>query len=260
MRSALIGVGVLALALAVGFFFQMSWAVAWWPWPSSRLSHIFIASVLAAAGVPVIWIGWSREWAAMAAGALELSVTYLAMAVFSFHTYLQDDSRRPILLYAIACSVLGAVCVALFAWSRRIPFKDQRRLPAGVRVSFLVFILILVMAGGALVMREPGIFPWRLGPEQSMLFGWVFLGAAVYFGFSLVRPLWANGRGQLMGFLAYDVVLIGPFLRHFGTVDPALWINLVVYTTVLAYSALVASYYLFIHPATRTTLRVSPSR
>ncbi|MBP7661092.1 MAG: hypothetical protein KA778_13885, partial [Burkholderiaceae bacterium] len=109
MRSTLIGVGVIALALAVGFFFQMSWAVAWWPWPSSRLSHIFIASVLAAAGVPVIWIGWSREWAAMAAGALELSVTYLAMAVFSFHTYLQDDSRRPILLYAIACSVLGAV-------------------------------------------------------------------------------------------------------------------------------------------------------
>ena len=82
----------------------------------------------------------------------------------------------------------------------------------------------------------------------------------MYFGFSLVRPLWANGRGQLMGFLAYDLVLIGPFLRHFGTVDPALWINLVVYTTVLAYSALVASYYLFIHPATRTTLRVSPSR
>ena len=67
-----------------------------------------------------------------------------------------------------------------------------------------------------------------------MLYSWVFLGAAVYFGSSLIRPLWANGRGQLMGFLAYDLVLIGPFLRHFGKVDPALWINLVVYTTVLA--------------------------
>ena len=129
-----------------------------------------------------------------------------------------------------------------------------------MRVSFLVFILILVVAGGTLVMQRPGVFPWRLGPEQSVLYGWIFLGAACYFLGALIRPLWANARGQLLGFLAYDLVLIGPFLRHFGTVDPALWINLVIYTTVLAYSALVASYYLFIHPATRVTLRVSPPR
>lgn len=255
MRAILIGVGVIALGLAAGFFFQMPWAVELWPWPSSRLSHIFIASILAASGVPVLWIGWSREWAAIAAGALDLSVTYLGMAVFSLHTYWQDDSRRPILHYGIACLALAALCVALYAWSRRIPFKDRRSLPAGVRVSFGVFSTILVLAGGTLVMQRSGVFPWRLGPEQSALYGWIFLGAAAYFLSSLIHPSWANARGQLLGFLAYDLVLIGPFLRHFSAVDPALWINLVVYTTVLVYSALVALYYLFVHPATRVALR-----
>ena len=255
MRAILIAFGVTALGLAAGFFLQLPWAVELWPWPRSRQSHIFIASILAASGVPVLWIGWSREWAAIAAGALDLSVTYLGMAGFSLHTYWQDDSRLPILHCAIACLVLAVTCLALYGWSRRIPFKDQRRLPAGVRVSFLVFILILVVAGGTLVMQRPGVFPWRLGPEQSVLYGWIFLGAACYFLGALIRPLWANARGQLLGFLAYDLVLIGPFLRHFGTVDPALWINLVIYTTVLAYSGLVAVYYLFVHPATRATLR-----
>ena len=255
MRAILIAIGLIALGLAAGFFFQMPWAIEFWPWPGSRLSNIFIASILAASAVPVLWIGWSREWAAIAAGALDLSVSYLGMAAFSLHTYWQDDSRRPILHYGLACLMLAGVCVALFAWSRRIPFKDRRSLPAGVRVSFLVFSIILVVAGGTLVMQRPGVFPWRLGPEQSVLYGCLFLGAAVYFVSTLMRPLWANARGQLLGFLAYDLVLIGPFLRHFSAVDPALWINLVVYTTVLAYSALVAVYYLFIHPATRASLR-----
>jgi hypothetical protein len=250
-RAGLVVAGLLSLVLAAGFFFQMPWAVVLWPWPSSRLSHIFIASILAASGVPVLWIAWSGERAAMAAGALNLSITYFGMAGFSLHTYSLDVSRRPILHYALACLLLAGVCAALFLWSRRMPFKDSRRLPAGVKVSFAVFTTILVVAGAALVMERPGIFPWRLGPEQSVLYGWIFLGAATYFLSSLARPLWANARGQLLGFLAYDLVLIEPFLRHFETVDPALWVNLVVYTAVLAYSGLVAVYYLFIHPETR---------
>ena len=255
LRATLIGFGLLALAMAAGFFFQVSWVIEQWPWPGSRLSHIFIASILTASAVPVLWIGWSCEWAAIAAGALDLSVTYLGMAVFSLHTYSQDDRRQPILHFGLACLVLAGLCMALFAWSRQIPFKDRRPLPAGVRVSFAVFVIILVASGGALVMSRPGVFPWRLGPDQSVLYGCIFLGAAVYFVSSMFWPLWANARGQLMGFLAYDLVLIVPFLRHFGAVDPALWINLVIYTTVLVYSGLVAAYYLFVHPATRVAQR-----
>jgi hypothetical protein len=84
-----------------------------------------------------------------------------------------------------------------------------------------------------------------------VLYGWIFLGAACYFLYALINPKWANAQGQLLGFLAYDVVLIAPFLNHFTTVDPRLWINLVIYTGVIIYSGLLAAYYLLLNKATR---------
>ncbi|MEA3155438.1 MAG: hypothetical protein QOK44_3027, partial [Betaproteobacteria bacterium] len=56
---------------------------------------------------------------------------------------------------------------------------------------------------------------------------------------------------QLLGFLAYDLVLIVPFIQHFKTVRPDLWINLVIYVAVIAYSGGLAMYYLFLKRETR---------
>jgi hypothetical protein len=206
---------------------------------------------LAASAVPVLWIGLSGELAAIAGGAINLCLTYLGMAAFSFQVYFQDTDRRPILLYAIVCIALALLCFGLVFWARRIRFRDTRPLPFGVRVSFIAFLIILVLVGGALVLRTANIFPWRLSPEQSVLYGWIFLGAACYFLYALVNPKWGNAQGQLLGFLAYDVVLIVPFLNHFATVDPRLRINLVIYTGVVIYSGLMAAYYLILNKATR---------
>ena len=41
----------------------------------------------------------------------------------------------------------------------------------------------------------------------------IFLGSAIYFAYGLQRPVWGNAKGQLLGFLAYDLVLIVPFVR-----------------------------------------------
>jgi hypothetical protein len=251
VRYSFIATSVVALVLAAGFFFQLPWATGLWPWPTSRLSNIFIASILAASAVPVLWIGLSGELAAITGGAINLCLTYLGMAAFSFHTYSLDTARRPILLYGIACIALAALCFGLIFWSRRISFRDTRPLPRGVRVSFVAFLIILILVGSALVLHMANIFPWRLGPEQSVLYGWIFLGAACYFLYALINPKWPNAQGQLLGFLAYDVVLIVPFLNHFATVDPRLWINLVVYTGVIVYSGLLAIYYLLLDKATR---------
>ena len=57
--------------------------------------------------------------------------------------------------------------------------------------------------------------------------------------------------GQLLSFLAYDLVLIVPFLSLFKTVQTEYLIGLIVYVTVLNYSGALAVYYLFIHPQTR---------
>ena len=246
VRCALVATGAAALALAAGFFFQMDSAVGLWPWPTSRLSNIFIASILAASGVPVLWIGISGELAAITAGAINLFVANAGMAAFAFVVHSEGPGREPILIYAVVCTVSALVCLALALWSRRIPFREAAPSPIGVRASFAAFIVILTLVGGALVLQLGNMFPWKLGREQSVLYGWIFLGAACYFAYALLVPRWGNARGQLMGFLAYDVVLIAPFVQHFARVDPALRINLIVYVTVLVYSGALAICYLFI--------------
>jgi hypothetical protein len=119
-----------------------------------------------------------------------------------------------------------------------------------VRISFGIFIASLFLAGGALIFRAP-IFPWLLNPDTSVVFGCIFLGDAFYFLYGLLRPRWHNAMGQLLSFLAYDLVLIVPYLKLFQTVKPEHLLNLGVYVAVLLYSGAIAVYYLFIHPKTR---------
>ncbi|MEZ4768041.1 MAG: hypothetical protein R2844_06385 [Caldilineales bacterium] len=252
LRYLLVALGAAGLLGAVAFFAQAPWITGLWPWPSyGRLSSIFVASILAAAAAPVLWIGLSGELAAITGGALNFLVTYGGMAAYAAGVYLADTSRRPILLFTVFCIAAAALCLALLLWARRLAFRDVRPTPRAVRVSFAVFIVVLLLAGGSLVLKTQRIFPWSLSVQQSVLYGWIFVGAAFYFLYGVIRPVWGNAVGQLLGFLAYDLVLIVPFLRHFATVSPELRINLTVYTAVLIYSGLLAMYFLFVYRSTR---------
>ncbi|GEL19456.1 hypothetical protein [Pseudonocardia asaccharolytica] len=83
------------------------------------------------------------------------------------------------------------------------------------------------------------------------MYGLAFVGMGVYFGYALRRPTWVHARGQLLGFLAYDAVLIGPFLHGFSVVRPEYLPRLVVATAIVVGSAALAVYYLLLHPPTR---------
>jgi len=119
-----------------------------------------------------------------------------------------------------------------------------------VRVSFGIFVATLLLAGTALILRMP-IFPWDLNPDSSVVFGCIFLGDAFYFIYALLRPYWGNAFGQLLSFLAYDLVLIVPFLQLLESVKPGHMQSLIVYIVVLIYSGGLAVYYLFLNPQTR---------
>ena len=95
------------------------------------------------------------------------------------------------------------------------------------------------------------VFPWDLNPDSSVVFGCIFLGDAFYFLYALLRPRWGNAFGQLLSFLAYDLVLIVPFVLLIDTVKPDRIFGLIVYITVLLYSGGLAVYYLLIDPQTR---------
>ena len=245
-------IGTVSIVIAIGMFLQMPWATQVWPLQSGRLSNIFISSILAAIGAPIVWISLSREIRAAAGGAVNLLVINLGFAISAF-TYFARDGQTPLLVFGIISVAMVLLCIGLFIYSQPKPFADTRPIPGLVRISFIVFAVNLLVTGIALLLRRPNTFPWPLSDENSVMYGWIFLGAMCYFLYALIYPVWGNARGQLIGFLIYDLFLIVPFLFHFQTVQPEMLASLIIYTTVVSYSGLLAAYFLFVHPATRFT-------
>jgi hypothetical protein len=249
-RYILIAFGVLNLVMAVGFFWQLPWATALWPWPDSRLSYIFLASIAAAIGAPTLWLALSEEYGALRGGLVNLGLIGVGMATAGFSVYAAEGNAGALAL-ALGGLVLLAVNAGLFLVMRRYPLRDPRPTPGPVRVSFMVYTAALVGVGVALVLGGQ-VFPWPLKPASALVFGSAFLGAACYFAYGVLQPRWHNARGQLWAFLAYDLVLILPFLAHFATVQSGHLLSLIIYIVVLVQSGGLAVYYLFINPQTRS--------
>jgi hypothetical protein len=250
LRWILILIGRISVVVAIGFFIQAPSFTQLWPLQSSRLSNIFLSSIFAAIGCPIIWIGLSGERRAMAGGALNLLVTNAGFAISTF-CFFSQSHQLPLLTFGIISTVMVVVTGFLIYYSRSQEFTNTHPLPWLIRVSFIIFAVTLLLVAIALIAQRPNTFPWPLSGENSIMYGWIFLGAMCYFLYAIYSPVWSNARGQLIGFLAYDLILIGPFLAHFQTVKPEMLLSLIIYTTVVSYSGLLAIYYLFIHPITR---------
>ncbi|MGB8646104.1 MAG: hypothetical protein WCF84_12765 [Anaerolineae bacterium] len=248
LRYAILIGGALSLATGLGFAFQVPIVTAMWPWPDGRLSYLFIGSILAAVSVAMLWIGWTGELGALPAGSLNVLVIAATTTLYFF--YLSTNSHPELMPYGLAGIVSVIASAAAFFWSQKIPLGDERPTPLLVRISFGIFIIALALAGGALVLRSP-IFPWAVKPDSSVIFGCIFLGDAFYFLYGLLKPRWHNALGQLLSFLAYDLVLIVPFLMLFGAIKPEYMLSLIIYVAVLVYSGAVSIYFLFIDKQTR---------
>ena len=240
--------GILVLALAFGFVFQLPFAIQLWPWPDAPLSYLFVGAILAAIGAAAIWIGWTGELAALRAGALNVFVIALTSGLYFLKLAVEEDPH--LFVYAGSAALAALLSAFVFSWSRRIPFRVSLPTPMLVRVSFALFILALTLSGAALILRLP-IFLSDLYDDSSVIFGCIFIGDAFYFLYGLFVPNWHNAKGQLFSFLAYDLVLIGPLLAMFGTMQKQYEMSLVAYVAVLAYSGAIAVYYLFLNSRTR---------
>jgi hypothetical protein len=251
MRYFLLLVCAVQLFFAVAFFLQWPVAVNLWPFQGTTpLTFIFISSIFAAAAASTLWAAATKNYGALAGIALDYLTILAPVAILSFQ--LGNAGGDPKMIsYAIAC-VFGALFgLGLFLWSIRFPISPVLPLPGLVRWSFVIFIIALLIVGGRLVLQITETIPWKITPDIAVIMGWMFLGAAVYFVYSLLRPSWLNAAGQLMGFLAYDVVLIVPFLTRLPSVPQENRLGLTVYTGVVIYSGLLAIYYLFLHKPTR---------
>jgi hypothetical protein len=243
---------VTALVLAVvglGFALQIPFFTGMWPLPdTSPLSLAFIGSIFCAAAASTLWSLYAGENGSFAGIFLDAIVIFAPLAVYLL---VIANGNSAIITFAVSLLVMLLFGILGFLWSLRFPLKDKRPLPLPVRVMFAVVVVVLILVGGALVVQVPNVLPWRVTPDGSVAYGWMFLGASSYFAYGLLRPSWMNGGGQLAGFLAYDLVLILPLVNHFSRVAPQHLTNLIIYVAVITLSALLAIYYLFVREETR---------
>lgn len=251
VRVLLFVVSAFQLLFALGLFFQLPFLTNAWPYPGTTpLTFIFLASIFAAAAASTAWVAWSEQWGALVGIALDYILILAPLAVYSWQGGVQTGNGA-VTGYALIC--VGGVLFGgwLLWWSRRFALDRSIPMPRLVRWSFLLFVVLLVTVSVQLILQRPNVIPWMITPELSVVIGWMFMGAAGYFGYGLFRPVWANAAGQLMGFLAYDLVLIGPFLTRITTTAPEFQIGLWLYTGVVLYSGIMAFYFLFMYPPTR---------
>jgi hypothetical protein len=249
---------VQALA-ALGFVLQVPLVVDVWPFPgASALSNAFIGSIFLAGAASTAWCLWVRSDRAVAGISLDYIAIFVPSAVFAF-LEVARGAGTGVAAFGVSCVIGSIVGLGLLRWSLRFRWRDPRRIAMPVRVVFAVFIVSLVITGGRLVVQAPNVMPWQVTPELSTLFGLMFLGAAAYFTYSLVDPHLENMGGQLAGFLAYDLVLIVPFLVRLPTIEERFRLGLIAYVVVLVVSGALAIWALFLHPDTRIWPRPKPS-
>ena len=250
LRLGLLAAALLSVILATSYALQLPWALQTWPWPEKRLSNIFIASVFGAMAGAMLWVGASGRLAGAAGGFLHVATMSAGLATVMWPMALAQPGST-LMGYALGSTAAALACLAAFGFVRRLPVADTRRIPRSLRVWSLIYIAILLPAGGALVAQVPGVMPWPLKPEMSMVCGWVFLSAAWSFAYPLLRPQVEHVRVGLIGFLVYDAVLIGPFMGLLDTVRPDLLRSLQLYLLALVVTAGVSLYYLFVCRATQ---------
>lgn len=248
LRGGLLVVALLSAALGAGYYLQLPWAVQTWPWAETRLSNIFIASILGAVAGAMLWVAVSGRLAGAAGGFVHVGT--MAFGLGAVMTAQAAQGAIPT-GYAAPFAAAGALSVAGFAWVRRLPVRDTRPLPRSLRLWAVLYIAILLPAGTALLFVVPGVMPWPVRPAMSMVCGCVFVSAAWSFAYPLLRPQVEHVRVGLVGFLAYDAVLALPFIELLDKVRPELLRSLQLYLLALAVTAAVSLYYLFICRATR---------
>jgi hypothetical protein len=233
--------------LAAGFFFREWWATDLWPFSyTGAMSYVFVSSILAAAATSILYCAAARDWRAMVGVGIDAVVITLPVAVIAL-----SSGKKSMRTFGILAALTAAAGLAAALWFRRYAFRDPRPTPVVVRVSFALFVLALWTFGGAMAAGSTRVLPWEVTAEVARVYGWIFLGASSYFLYGLIVPKWSNAAGQLLAFLAYDLVLAWPFVVYFRHVPTERFVNHVVYSAAVAYSALVAIWFCFIDPSTR---------
>ncbi|HEX5826361.1 MAG TPA: hypothetical protein VFY23_02490 [Candidatus Limnocylindrales bacterium] len=254
LRVALGAVAVVQALFAAALFWQVPAVLGAWPFPgTSPLSATLLASLLAAAAASTGWAVWADRERALAGIAWDYIANFgFMLAIGAWKVATGDGGLLPFTVASVGGLAFG---IGLYRRVRHVPWVDERRMPRIVRVSFGIFVAALAAVGLALIAGIPNLLPWTVTTDLSVVFGAMLLSAGAYFVYGLRHPVMDNAYGQLVGFLAYDLVLLVPLATRLPGVDPAFALGLALYLAVILYSAVLATWFLFVNPASRLARR-----
>jgi hypothetical protein len=225
--------------------------VSLWPYGGSYgQGPLFVGSMLAAIAAPLIWIGASGDLAAIRPGAVNVLAVSAGLGGQAGWKLATGATDQRLVVFAAAVAAIAALSAVLLVLARKVPWRDPRPTPWLVRMGFALFVLVLLFTGGLLVQRVQ-VFPWVLDPDSAMAYGVLFLGAAAYFIYAVLEPVWSNAKGQLLGFLAYDAVLLIPYIRMWPSTAGDQRLGLAVYLGVIVVSGAIALWFLVFSPIWR---------
>lgn len=178
-----------------------------------------------------------------------------------------DDPLGNIFTAAVAAAVAASLLwvgasghLAAFFHGQRMDRREDVPTPAPVRWAFAGIIALLVPVGVALTQGVAHVLPWPQEPSAQAVCGWLCLGTAVYLSCGFLLPQWQDACGQLVGLLAHDLVLAGPYLERLASATAEDRPSLTMHLAIMAGSALLAVYYLVLHPTTRLGVRTGAGR
>lgn len=214
MRLLCIAVVLAEIPFGVGFYRQSTWATDLWSVPDVRMTYIFFASIIATTATLFAWAAWRNEPGTLPVIGLVAATATPAIGLYLIWVSL-DGSETDVTVAGVVAIAAGFATVAFSRRAGRVPVRDPRPLPTPFRWSFVGFCCVLIPVGTALTLQVENAFPWELAPENSTVIGLIFLSAAVLFAWIIRHPRWAYGEMALTSFLAYDLVLLGPYLDLF---------------------------------------------
>lgn len=252
LRWLLAAIAAASILLGLGYLFDVAFATNTWPFDVTRITYVFLAAVTIAFATPVAWVAWTGDIAALAGIGLTVAVAYGLFSLVVL-TLVGGDPR---LLFNL---VLGAIVAVAGALGFRVAVEraplDTRPTPQWVRAAFLVLAGILVLTGGAMLLRVPNILPWNVDLSTQQLVGALFVGDAAYFLYAVARPVWPNAAGAWLAFLAYDVILLIPLINHFAIVRDEHRLGLMLYVGVVVVTLVLSAFSLLLDPRTRIVPR-----
>ncbi|MCC5831783.1 MAG: hypothetical protein JJU12_01925 [Chlamydiales bacterium] len=204
IRGLVVIVGLFFLLLGVLFMWEMP------PFPGPWLNTYLVGATLTAFAISTFWIAATQTYKAFVGGGLCMITAFGGAGIYLLRLSLQMTG---VMQAGEFCLYIAILALWFLFLGLKVPKRKIDRLPLTTQWLFALTLTVALLNGIYLTVPLPGHFPWLLNPELSVLYGWILIGSSLFFGWSLIQPIWENGYPLLYALLAYDALLIGPLLN-----------------------------------------------